>query len=147
MPSTNRAVLVCSAVTFVAGLAAGAAIQSRPVAHAQTANRIFELRTYTAPDGKLEDLHARFRDHTTRLFEKQGMTNIGYWRPIDAPLSSNTLVYLLAYPSREAAKKSWDAFRQDPDWQTARERSEANGRIVTKVDSVFLEPTDYSRMK
>src|SRR6266498_318485 len=86
-------------------------------------NRVFEMRTYTTNEGKLDALLARFRDHTTRLFEKHGMTNIGYWVPKDEPLSKNTLVYILAYPSREAAKKSWDAFRSDPDWQKVQKES------------------------
>jgi hypothetical protein len=147
MSTHKRTVLVCSAATFLAGLVAGSVLQSRSIAHAQAANRVFELRTYTAPDGKLDALHARFRNHTTGLFAKHGMTNIGYWRPQDAPLSGNTLVYVLAYPSRQAAKQSWDAFRQDPAWQKARTESEANGPIVSRVESVFLEPADYSPMK
>jgi hypothetical protein len=108
---------------------------------------VFELRTYTAPDGKLAELHARFRNHTTRLFEKHGMTNVAYWRPLDVPLSQNTLVYLLAYPNREAATKSWEAFRNDPEWQKVNKESQANGVIVSKVESVFLEPADYSPLK
>src|SRR5262245_25673582 len=81
--------------------------------HAQTKGRVFELRTYTAPDGKLGDLHKRFREHTLKIFEKHGMTNVGYWMPEDAPLSQNTMIYLLAHPSREAAMKSWSEFAND----------------------------------
>jgi hypothetical protein len=109
--------------------------------------RVFELRTYTTHDGKLPDLHKRFRDHTMGFFTKHGMTNVGYWVPADAPASQNTLIYLLAHSSREAAKKSWDDFRADPGWQKARKESEAAGPIVSKVESVFLTPTDYSQMK
>src|SRR5688500_7984779 len=61
------------------------------------ANRVFELRTYTAPEGKLGALHTRFRDHTMRIFQRHGMTNIGYWTPQDTTLRANTLVYLLAH--------------------------------------------------
>jgi hypothetical protein len=111
------------------------------------ANRVFEIRTYTANEGKLNDLQARFRNHTTKLFKKHGMTNVGYWVPADAPLSENTLIYVLAYPSREAAKKSWDGFRNDPEWHKARDASEVNGKLVSKVESVFMTPTDYSPMK
>jgi hypothetical protein len=111
------------------------------------ADRVFEMRTYYTFEGKLPDLLARFRDHTTKLFEKHGMTNVGYWVPQDEPRSKNTLVYILAYPSREAAKKAWDAFRQDPEWIKARDASEANGKIVEKVDSVFLSPADFSKIK
>ncbi|MBM3775621.1 MAG: NIPSNAP family protein [Acidobacteria bacterium] len=111
---------------------------------ANMANRVFELRTYTAREGKLSDLQARFRHHTTRLFEKHGMTNVGYWVPQDAPGSRNTLIYIISHPSREAAKKAWDAFRNDPDWIKAKTESERSGAIVEKVESVFLDATDYS---
>jgi hypothetical protein len=110
-------------------------------------NRIFELRTYHCFEGKLPDLMKRFREHTTKLFEKHGMTNIGYWVPTDPPASKNTLVYVLAYPNREAAKKSWDGFRSDPEWVKVRDASEANGKIVEKVDSVYMEPADFSKLK
>ena len=112
--------------------------------------RVFEMRTYYANSGKLEALHARFRDHTTKLFEKHGMTNVGYWVPIDGTTGAatgNTLVYILSYPSLEARKKSWDAFQNDPVWKAARDESEKDGKLVEKVDSVFLAPTDYSKLK
>jgi hypothetical protein len=117
------------------------------IGRAQSNARVFELRTYTCNEGKLEALQKRFREHTTRLFEKHGMTNIGYWVPQDPPRSQNTLVYLLAHPSREAAKKNWDEFRNDPEWQKVQTESELNGKIVSKVESVFLDATDYSPMK
>jgi hypothetical protein len=110
-------------------------------------NRVFELRTYYTHEGKLPDLQARFRDHTTKLFKKHGMTNIGYWVPQDEPKNQNTLIYVLAYDSREAAKKSWDAFRNDPEWKEVQKASEANGKIVSKVESVYMDATDYSPMK
>ena len=111
------------------------------------ANRVFEQRIYTTKEGKLDDLLKRFRDHTTKLFEKHGMTNIGYWVPQEEPKSKNTLIYILAYPSREAAKKSWDAFRADPVWQKVQKESEVNGKIVDHVDSVFMDPADFSKIK
>ena len=135
------------AAAFVAGFLARDVTPDGGVAHAQADARVFELRTYTAPDGKLENLHARFRNHTTRLFQQHGMTNVAYFRPLDAPLSQNTLVYLLAYPSREAAKASWDAFRNDPEWKRVASETQANGPIVANVQSVFLTPADYSPMK
>jgi hypothetical protein len=148
MTIDNRIVMAVSAVIFGAGFIAGGAIQPwGGSVQAQSANRVFELRTYTAPDGKLNDLHARFRNHTLKLFAKHGITNVGYFKPLDAPLSQNTMVYLLAYPSRDAAKQSWDAFRKDADWVKARAESEAKGPIVSNVQSVFLEPADYSPMK
>jgi hypothetical protein len=133
--------------TFTAGIAVGRT--SRPAAPPAPAaeSRLFELRTYTSPAGKLPNLHTRFRDHTMKLFERHGMTNVGYWTPQDSARSGNTLVYLLAYPSREARAASWAAFNRDPEWQQVRTASEANGRIVEKVESVFLVPTDFSPMK
>jgi hypothetical protein len=109
--------------------------------------KVYELRTYTTYEGKLPNLLARFRDHTTKLFEKHGMKNIGYWVPTDEPRSKNTLIYLLEHKSREAAKKSWDAFRVDPEWIKVRDASEVNGKINEKVESVYLEATDFSKLK
>lgn len=109
--------------------------------------RIFEMRTYYAHPGKMKDLHARFRDHTNKLFEKHGMTLIGYWSPMDEKQAEEKMVYLLAFPSKAAADKSWDGFRKDPDWAKARDASEVNGKLVAKIESVYLNPTDYSYIK
>ena len=133
--------------TFLFLAAAIAASISIPPAVAQEHGRVFELRTYTCYEGKLPDLLARFRNHTTRIFEKHGMTNIAYWVPQDAPASQNTLIYVIAHSSREAAKKNWDEFRNDPEWQKVQKDSEANGKIVSKVESVFMDPADFSPMK
>lgn len=103
---------------------------------------VYELRTYYAAPGRLDDLNARFRDHTLALFEKHGLASIGYWTPLDN--TDNVLVYLLAFPSREAREQAWKAFFADPQWQEAKKQSEANGKLVTKVESVQLEATDYS---
>jgi hypothetical protein len=110
----------------------------------QAQNRVFELRTYTAVDGKLDNIVARFRNHTAKLFEKHGMQNIGYWVAADKP---NTLIYIVAHKSRDAAKASWDAFRQDPVWNKVKSESEANGKIVDKVDAVFMHSVDFSKIK
>jgi hypothetical protein len=110
-------------------------------------NRVFEMRTYVAAPGRLADLEARFRNHTTKLFEKHGIASIGYWRPQDGPASENTLVYLLAYPDREIAKSAWQAFVNDPAWREVKARSEVNGKLVEKVESVFLDPTDFSPIR
>jgi hypothetical protein len=110
--------------------------------------RVFELRTYTTYPGKLDDLNKRFRDHTNRIFKKHGMEIVGFWTPQDEKDGKEgKLVYLLAFPSREAANKSWDAFRSDPEWLKARAESEKDGKIVEKVESIFLNPTDYSPIK
>ncbi len=110
------------------------------------AERIYELRTYVVNEGKLPDLLARFRDHTCALFERHGMENIGYWTPLDeSDGASNTLIYLMAYPDRDAARASWKAFLADPEWVAARNASEAGGKILARApESVFLELTDYS---
>lgn len=121
---------------------------SRPVPPTVPAtNRVFEIRTYTTEPGKLPDLLERFRDHTTKLFEKHGMTNIGYWVPTDELLSKNTLICILAHDSRDAAKQSWNDFQADPDWKKVKYASEANGKIVTNFESVFAAPTDFSAIK
>ena len=133
-------------LVFGAGMLAGSAVQERATLHAQ-ANRVFEIRTYTAPEGKLEALHARFRDHTLRIFNKHSMTSIAYFRPQDDPLKQNTLIYVLAHPSREAAKKNWADFQADPEWQKVNTESQVNGRIVSKVESVFADAADYSPIK
>ena len=113
-------------------------------ANASGNNRFFEMRTYYANEGKVDALDARFRDHTNKLFQKHGMDLVGYWHPVDKP---NVLVYILAYPSREAREKSWKEFNSDPEWQAAKKKSEENGALVAKADSVFMTPTDYSPIK
>ena len=110
--------------------------------------RVFEMRTYYAAPGKLEALHARFRDHTNRLFKKHGIQLVGYWVPADKDRGAeNTLIYVVAFPSREAARQSWQAFGSDPEWRAAREASEVTGRLVERVESVYMHPTDYSPIK
>ena len=131
-------------VVFLAGYWTGS---GHARVHAQTSNRIFELRTYHTYDGKLDPLLARFREHTISIFDKHGMTSVGYWLPTDEPLKGRTLVYMLAFPSRQAATKSWAEFREDPEWKRVATASEANGKLVEKVDSVFLEPADFSAIK
>jgi hypothetical protein len=132
---------------FAAGLFVGSALAPYTILRAQPDHRVFEIRTYTAPDGKLDALHARFRDHTLRIFQRHGMTSVGYFKPQDAPLSQNTLIYILAHPSREAAKKNWADFQADPEWQKVAAASQVDGRIVSKVESIFADPADYSPMK
>jgi len=104
--------------------------------------RVYELRTYYAHEGKLDALHARFRDHTCALFEKHGMQNVGYWVPVDN--KDNTLVYIVSHASRAAGQKSWGAFLKDPDWVAAYKASTREGKLVRKIDRVFLTATDYS---
>jgi hypothetical protein len=114
---------------------------------AQAADRVFELRTYTCFDGRLDALKARFRDHTIEIFKRHGMTSIGYWVPTDAEKSKNTLVYIIAHPSLEEAKKHWAEFRDDPEWKKVSADSEKDGKIVSHVDSVYMTPADFSQIK
>jgi hypothetical protein len=134
---TTIAGLLLSAL-FIAGVARA---DDKPA-------RVFEMRTYYTAPGKMADLHARFRDHTCALFKKHGMELIGFWEPVDEKSGKGEkMVYILAYPRREAAAASWKAFGADPVWQKARTESEKNGKIVTKVESVFLNGLDYSAIK
>ena len=109
-------------------------------------SRCFELRTYYPAPGKFEALHSRFRDHTNKLFVKHGMELIGYWVASDKE-KGDRLVYILGHKTRQAADKSWQDFQNDPDWKKARSESEANGKLVDKVERVFMAATDYSPIK
>jgi NIPSNAP len=111
------------------------------------AGHVYELRTYTAAEGKLANVNARFRDHTQKIFATHNMKSIGYWTPLEGPTADTTLIYILEHPSREEARKNWAAFNADPDWVKAKTASEVDGRIVAKAESVFLNPTDYSPLK
>jgi hypothetical protein len=118
--------------------------------------RVFELRTYHAAPGKLPALEARFRDHTMKLFEKHGTTNIGYWTELESKKGEqkgepdDKLIYIIAFPSKDAADKSWKEFQADPDWKKVKDESEKNGPLLREkhpVESVYMNPTDYSPLK
>lgn len=110
----------------------------------QTSATVYELRVYHANPGKLDDLVKRFREHTTKLFERHGMKNVAYWVPVDEPAKSSTLIYILEHPSREAAATNWKAFQDDPEWKSVRDKSEENGKLVDHVDSTYMALTDFS---
>lgn len=137
------------AVGIVAlGLGAGfSGVRIGEVRAAQAPTRVFELRTYIANPGKFEAMKARFRDHIIPLFKKHNLTLVGFWTYADPPGSENTLVYVLAHESREAAKKNWAAFSADPVRQQVWKETEKDGPINMKVDSVFLNPIDFSPIK
>ena len=126
--------LAVGALAFAAGLSVG---------QEKKGQRLYELRTYTTLPGRLPALEKRFADHTVKLFEKHGMKNEMYWRPTDEKLKDTTLIYLLSHDSQEAADKSWKEFQADPDWQKARAASEADGKIVAKVERVFMTPAPW----
>jgi hypothetical protein len=133
------------AVTVLSMFAAGTNSTSPSIA---PDSRCFELRTYYVAPGKLEALNARFRDHTCALFKKHGMEIVGFWIPTDKEQGAeNKLVYMLAHKSREAAKQSWKDFQADPEWQKVRTESEVNGKLTEKIESVFMDATDYSPLK
>ncbi|HLY75067.1 MAG TPA: NIPSNAP family protein [Planctomycetota bacterium] len=135
------AAVAAAAVAGIAGFAAAA--RSRPVVD----ERLFEMRTYVANPGKMKDLHARFREHTCKLFEKQGIVNVGYWSPTSGENAENTLVYIISYPNKDAQQKMWKAFLDDPEWKAAKTASEKDGSLVASVKSVFMTATDYSAIK
>ncbi len=144
MLTSKRSFLVYALIIFGLGFTAGQFAELVSVAEAQS-KPVFELRTYTTHPGRLDALNARFRDHTTRIFEKHGMSNIGYWVPQDAKdHADSTLVYIISHDSRDAADENWDSFRSDPEWSKVAEESQRDGRIVANVESVFMDATDYS---
>jgi hypothetical protein len=126
--------------------AAGSLLTQQFPVHAQN-SRVFELRVYHTLPGRLPALEARFRDHTITIFNRHHMTSVGYWVPQDSPQKESTLIYILAHDSRESAKKNWAEFAADPEWQQVSKASEVDGKIVEKVDSTYMTPTDYSSMK
>jgi hypothetical protein len=138
-------------IVGVAALASRAADDKKDKSDPKRAEpRVFELRTYHAAPGKLKALEARFRDHTMKLFEKHGITNIGYWTELNPKQEDEKLIYIIAFPSKEAADKSWKEFRDDAEWKKVREESEKDGPLLRKdnpVESVYLKSTDYSPIK
>ncbi len=132
-----------SLFALIIGLGVGMLVSSS----AQDSGKVFELRIYTATPGNLDNLHARFRDHTTRIFGNHGMKVVGYWSPTSEEEREDTLVYILEHASREAANASWRAFGQDPEWQEVAAASNANGQILAGIESRYMVATDYSPMR
>jgi NIPSNAP len=145
MPSVKRRTLL-GTLPAVTLLPASFWFASKPdkANASQASTGIYELRVYHAAPGKLGDLMARFREHTVKIFDRHGMKSVAYWTPLDEPEKSNTLIYILQHPSREAAAANWKSFQDDPEWKSVYEKSEANGKLVEKVDSTFLALTDFS---
>jgi hypothetical protein len=132
--------VVASMIVVCAAFAAGYSVGQENKAN----TRLYELRTYTTLPGRLPALNKRFAEHTMKLFEKHRMKNEMYWIPTDPAKKDNTLIYVVSHASQEAADASWKAFGADPDWQKARAASEADGKIVEKVERVYMTLTDYS---
>jgi NIPSNAP len=129
------------------GLVLGAGLQWVRAGDAAQPARVFEIRTYHTFPGRLDALHKRFREHTLKMFEKFGMTSVAYWTPQDSPEKDNTLIYVISHANREAAKKGWAEFSADPEWKQVAADSEKDGKIVERVESVFVDATDYSPLK
>jgi hypothetical protein len=129
---------------FSATLAAVvAAVSSHPAQAEEKDSKVYELRIYYANPGKLDALNARFRDHTLKLFEKHGLTNVGYFVPVGEN-KDNRLVYWISAPSKEARDKSFKSFGADPEWKKAAAESEKDGKLISKIESYFMTVTDYS---
>jgi hypothetical protein len=126
-------------------LAAGGAGEEKKEAKEEA--RLFEMRIYYAAEGKMEALHKRFNDHTCKLFKKHGMTLIGFWSPTDEKEAEKKMIYILAHADKASAEKSWKAFRADKDWVKARDASEKGGKLVAKIEVVWMKGTEYSPMK
>jgi len=154
-PRTKRGLVLLSAIvamlsgcistvetsnSAVTATSAGTSPESA-AAEISSTHPLFELRTYTTNPGKLDALHARFRNHTRAMFEKHGIKNVAYWTPQETP---NTLIYIIAHQNKESAAASWKAFVADPAWQAVYQASIADGRLVSNIDSQFLRATDYS---
>ena len=139
--------LSCVRLSLAIVASAGLLLASTSRADEPKPVRVFEMRTYYTHPGKLPDLHKRFREHTNKLFVKHGMELVGYWTPADGDGTEDTLVYILAYPNREARETSWKAFLNDPNWKEVYAESHKDGPIVKKVEARFLLPTDYSPVR
>jgi len=132
-----------SLLSLIIGLGAGIFVSSS----AQEDGKVYELRIYTATPGNLDNLHARFRDHTIRIFENHGMKIVGFWSPTSEEEADDTLIYVLEHASQEAANASWRAFGQDPEWKSVSDASNANGAILAGVERRYMTATDYSPLK
>ena len=108
---------------------------------------VYELRMYHVMPGKMDALKARFGDHTDAIFKRHNMRSVGYWVPEDVPDSQRLFIYILEHPSREDAKKNWDAFHDDPEWKKVKTESEAQGALVDHIDNYFMDPTSYSALQ
>ena len=144
MTTSRRYLVVLATAVCIAGVTAGTRWQPSTAVQAQSNGKVFELRTYTTMEGRLPKLLARFRDHTRRIFEKHGIENIAYWVPQDAPDSDNTLIYIIAHESRDAAADNWKNFIADSEWTQV---AQASGVGRVSIVSVFMEATDFSDLK
>jgi hypothetical protein len=136
-----------SGAILAMGLVLGASLSRVLAADTPATARVFEIRTYHCLPGRLDALNKRFREHTMKMFEKHGMTNVAYWTFEDSPAKENTLIYVISHASREQANENWAEFNADPQWQKIAADSQRDGKIVERVESVFVDATDYSPLR
>ena len=140
---TGRKILCL--LSFIGGAAVTLGFSN--VVESKTSPHVYELRLYHVNEGKMDALIARFGDHTDAIFKRHNMKSIGFWRPEDAPYSQNLFVYILEHPSREEARENWAAFQADPEWKKVKAESETNGALANHIDSYFMDPTSFSKLK
>ena len=133
-------------ISFVVGVAVMLGFNSLRGSNPESSHHVYELRMYHVNEGKMDELRARFRDHTDAIFKRHNMKSVGYWTPEDAPSSQNLFIYVLEHPSRQEAEKNWAAFQADPDWQKVKAESEAKGALVDHIDRYFMDPTSFSAL-
>ena len=143
----SLALTVCAFAALAASAAPSHAQEKTGTAAAPSASgKYFEMRIYTAAEGKMDALHARFRDHTLKLFKKHGIESVAYWTAVDEK-NTGKLYFVIAYPDKASRDTLWNAFGKDPEWVKAKDESEKNGKLVSKVEQVFMTGTDYSPIK
>ena len=146
MKLTTWKISALAVLSFAAGSLLTARFLSPASVEAQS-GRVYELRVYHTLPGRLPALVKRFKDDTRRIFDVHGISSVGYWVPQDSPAKESTLIYIVSHPDRASAEKNWAAFRNDSEWKKVAAASEADGKIVEKVDSTFMNPTDFSSLK
>ena len=133
-------------ISFLCGLVLVLGFNTLRGSNTDSSHHVYELRLYHVNEGKMDELKARFGNHTDAIFKQHNMKSVGYWVPEDPPSSQNLFVYILEHPSRQDAEKNWAAFQADPEWQKVRAESEKNGRLVDHIDRYFMDPTSFSAL-
>ena len=134
-------------ICFFFGAAVMFGLSTLRGSNADPGHHVYELRLYHVNAGKMDELKARFRDHTDAIFKRHNMNSVGYWSPQDPPSSQNLVIYILEHPSREEAEKNWASFQADPEWQKVKAESEKNGSLVDHIDRYFMDPTSFSALQ
>jgi len=133
-------------LSFLCGAAVMLGVSTLSRSNAESPHHVYELRLYHVNEGKMDQLKARFGNHTDAIFKRHNMKSIGYWSPEDAPSSQNLFIYILEHPSRQEGEKNWAAFQADPEWQKVKAESEVHGALVDHIDRYFMDPTSFSAL-